>query len=76
MPKLLVDVTPLRASREFRLLYFGQVVSFLGTQMTAVAAPYQVFKLTGSSFMVGLLGLAVVVPLVLGSLIGGALADA
>lgn len=76
MRKLLVDVTPLKASREFRLLYFGQVVSFLGTQMTAVAAPYQVFELTDSSFMVGLLGLAVVIPLVLGSLIGGALADA
>src|SRR6478735_251318 len=44
--------------------------------MTAVTAPYQVFKLTDSSFMVGLLGLAVVGPLVLGSLIGGAVADA
>ncbi|WP_426573909.1 MFS transporter [Aquihabitans sp. McL0605] len=75
MPKLLVDITPLKASREFRLLYGGQVVSFIGTQMTAVTAPYQVYKITGSSFMVGLLGLAVVVPLIVGSLVGGALAD-
>jgi MFS family permease len=75
MARLLVDVTPLRRSREFRLLYFGEVVSYLGTQMTVVAAPYQVYLLTRSSLMVGLLGLASVVPLVAGSLIGGALAD-
>ena len=44
-----MDVTPLRRSREFRLLYGGQVVSYLGSQMTVVAAPFQVFLLTGSS---------------------------
>ena len=53
MPKLLVDVTPLRQSREFRLLYGGQIVSYLGSQMTVVAAPYQVYVLTHSSLMVG-----------------------
>jgi MFS family permease len=74
--RLLVDVTPLRESREFRLLYFGQVVSYLGSQMTVVAAPYQVYVLTHSSLMVGLLGLAALLPLIAGSLIGGALADA
>jgi hypothetical protein len=76
VPKLLVDVTPLRTSREFRLLYGGQIISYLGTQLTVVAAPFQVFLLTGSSWMVGLLGLAALVPLVVGSLVGGALADA
>ena len=76
MKRLLVDVTPLRESREFRLLYFGQVVSYLGSQMTVVAAPYQVYLLTRSSLMVGLLGLAALLPLIAGSLIGGALADA
>jgi MFS family permease len=75
MAKLLVDITPLRVSREFRLLYFGEIISFLGTQMTVVAAPYQVYLLTHSSLMVGLLGLASVLPLIAGSLIGGALAD-
>ena len=76
MPRLLVDVTPLRQSRQFRLLYFGQIISYLGSQMTVVAAPYQVYLLTHSSLMVGLLGLAAVGPLIAGSLIGGALADA
>lgn len=74
--RLLVDITPLRESRDYRLLYAGQAVSYLGTQMTAVAAPIQVYDLTGSSFAVGMLGLAQLLPLIVGSFIGGALADA
>ncbi len=76
MAKLLVDVGPLRRSPQFRLLYAGQVVSSIGSQVTVVAAPYQVYLLTRSSLMVGLLGLVAVVPLIAGSLIGGAIADA
>ena len=76
MPRLLIDVRPLRESREFRLLYIGQVISSIGSQVTVVAAPFQLYLLTRSSLMVGLLGLAQVVPLIGGSLIGGALADA
>jgi MFS family permease len=72
---LLVDVTPLRRSREFRVLFGGQLVSFLGSQLTVVAVPYQVFRLTHSSFAVGLVSLAQLVPLVVGSLAGGAIAD-
>ncbi|MCU0268632.1 MAG: MFS transporter [Acidimicrobiales bacterium] len=51
-------------------------MSSLGTQITAVAAPIQVYDLTGSSLAVGFLGVVQVVPLVLGSLYGGVLADA
>ena len=76
MPKLLIDVRPLRESRQFRLLYTGEVVSEIGSQVTVVAAPYQLYLITHSSLMVGLLGLAQIVPLIAGSLIGGALADA
>jgi MFS family permease len=72
---LAVDVTPLRTSRDFRLLWAGQLVSTMGRQITAVAVPYQVYRLTGSTLDVGLLGLAQAVPLVLCSLIGGAVAD-
>jgi MFS family permease len=74
--KFFVDVRPLRESPQFRLLYSGQVVSSIGSQITVVAAPYQVYLLTRSSVMVGLLGLVAVVPLIAGSLIGGAFADA
>ena len=76
MPKVFIELRPLRESRQFRLLYLGQIVSSIGTGVTVVAAPYQVYVLTHSSLMVGLLGLAQVLPLIAGSLVGGALADA
>jgi hypothetical protein len=76
MSRLLIDVRPLRESKQFRLLYVGNVISSIGSQVTVVAAPYQVYLLTKSSLWVGLLGLAQVIPLIGGSLIGGALADA
>ena len=72
---LLVDTTPLRASRDFRLLWIGQAVSFVGTMITTAALPYQVFQETRSSVAVGLLGVAQLVPLLVFSLMGGALAD-
>jgi len=73
--RLLLDVTPLRASPDFRRLWAAQAVSFLGSMMTTAALPYQVFHLTHSSLDVGLLGLAQLGPLLAFSLIGGMLAD-
>lgn len=74
--RLAPDLRPLRTSRDFRLLWIGQAVSLLGSMVTYVALPFQVYKLTGSSFDVGLLGGAELVPLLLVALVGGALADA
>jgi MFS family permease len=71
-----MDFTPLRRHRDFRWLFSAQFVSFLGTMVTYVALPYQMFKLTGSSLAVGLLGLAELLPLLLTAFLGGALADA
>ena len=70
-----VDTSPLRDSRDFRLLTIGGFVSGLGTQVTLVALPYQVYVLTRSSFQVGLIGLAELLPLIAVSLVGGSLAD-
>ena len=70
-----VDTSAMRDSRDYRLLVLGGFVSGIGTQLTLVALPYQVYVQTGSSLLVGLIGLAELVPLVLLSLIGGALAD-
>jgi MFS family permease len=70
-----VDITPLRTSREFRLLWIGQIVSLTGRQITVVALQFQVFVLTGSSLAVGMIGLAQMIPLILFSLTGGAIAD-
>jgi MFS family permease len=73
--RLAVDLTPLRASRDLRLLIAGNVVSGLGTQAALVALPYQLYTQTGSPFLTGLLGAAELVPLVAMALVGGALAD-
>ena len=74
--RVLVDVSPLRESRDYRLLFVGQLVSFMGRQITVVAVPVQVYDLTGSSFAVGMTGLVALGPLVILSLAGGAIADA
>jgi MFS family permease len=73
---LAFDLTPLRISRDYRLVYIGQSVSFLGSMMTYVAVPYQMYALTHSTLAVGLLGAAELVPLLGTALVGGALADA
>lgn len=70
-----MDLRPLRRHRDFRWLYSAQFVSFLGTMVTYVALPYQMFQLTHSSLKVGLLGLAELVPLLVTAFVGGALAD-
>jgi predicted MFS family arabinose efflux permease len=76
MRRLVIDLTPLRRSRDFRLLVGGQLVSVLGTQMTGVAVSYQVYRLTSSSLDVGLVSLAQLLPLVIGALAGGVVSDA
>jgi MFS family permease len=75
LSRIAVDVSALRESRDFRLLTAGSLITGLGTQATLVALPYQVFVITGSAFLTGLIGAAELGPLVIASLFGGALAD-
>lgn len=70
-----INLSPLKNSAQFRKLFIGQTVSFFGSMMTYVAIPYQIYELTKSSFLVGLLGAVQLVPLVIAGLYGGALAD-
>ena len=72
---MLLDITPLR-NRDYRFLFMGQFVSALGSFVTYVALPVQIYSLTRSSAVVGLLGTVQLVPLALTALWGGALADA
>ncbi len=74
--RIFLDLGPLRESRGFRLLFAGQFVEVFGSQLTAVAIPFQVYELTRSSLQVGLVSLAQLVPLIIGALIGGSLGDA
>lgn len=75
-PRILVDLSPLRRFPSFRRLWFGQLVSQMGSQLTVVAIPYQVYRLTHSSLYVGLVSLGQLGPLLIGSLVGGTVADA
>ncbi len=70
-----VDAGALRESPAFRRLAAGQLVSLVGRQITVVAVPYQVYTQTRSPSLVGLLGLAQVIPLIGVSLLAGGLAD-
>ena len=74
--RLAVDISPLRRCRDFRLLWFGDLVSLVGRQVTVVALPYQVYQLTHSAPAVGLIGLAQLVPYLFFAAVGGAVADA
>ena len=62
-------------NRDYRLLYLGQYVSFVGTMITGVALPYQIYHETHSTLIVGLLSLFQLIPLLLTALIGGVFAD-
>src|SRR5580704_6243047 len=74
--RILVDATPLRESRDFRLLFSGQLVSMLGTQLTVVAIPFQVYSMTHSSLQVGAISLAQLFPFLAGALASGPIGDA
>ena len=70
-----VDISPLRTSRGFRLLFASGLVTYLGSMITYVAPPFQIAHLTGSYLAVGAIGLAELLPLIIFGLYGGALAD-
>lgn len=69
-----VDTRPLRTPA-YRRLWTGQAVTIIGTQMTAVAVPVQVYDINHSSFQVSLTSMVALVPLVIFGLLGGAIVD-
>ncbi|MEA2287825.1 MAG: hypothetical protein QOJ21_3868, partial [Solirubrobacteraceae bacterium] len=75
LPSIAADITPLRVSRDYRLLLAGVMVTGLGTQAALVALPYQLYVETRSAFLTGLLGAVELGPLIAMALFGGALAD-
>jgi MFS family permease len=74
--KITIDIGPLRRHRDYRLLFGGRAFSQFGGMFTYVAVPYQAYALSGSSLVVGLLGVAELVPLLVAAMLGGMLADA
>ncbi|MEV0316076.1 MFS transporter [Nonomuraea fuscirosea] len=73
---LSLDLSPLRDSRDYRLLFGSGVITMFGTMISMVAVPYQMKELTDSYLAVGLVSLAEFVPMVVCGLWGGAIADA
>jgi MFS family permease len=71
-----LDFTPLRASRDYRLLFIAQFISAFGYAISYVVLPWQVYQLTHSTLLVGLLGVTEFVPMIVLAFVGGALADA
>lgn len=70
-----IDLSPLKNNKNYRYLFLGQFVSYFGTLITVTVIPIQVFQLTQSSAQVGLVSLFELIPMLLGALLGGALAD-
>jgi MFS family permease len=73
--RVVVDISPLRDFPAYRRLWLGQSVNIIGSQVTRVALPYQVYVLTHSTLAIAGLTLVQLVPLLLFSLGGGSLAD-
>lgn len=73
--KYFLNFSLLFRNRNFGLLFAGQFVSFIGTMITSVALPYQIYHETHSTLMVGLLGFFQLLPLLFTALIGGVFAD-
>ncbi|MGZ8601513.1 MAG: MFS transporter [Actinomycetota bacterium] len=72
----LVDITPLKVSRDFRKLFIGRSISDFGDEIVAVVVPFQVYQITGSTLAVGLIGLVELIPVFVFPIVGGAFADA
>ncbi|HEY8186097.1 MAG TPA: MFS transporter [Pyrinomonadaceae bacterium] len=72
---MLIDISPLRISRDYRLLFFGQLISTFGTAISLVVMPVQVYQLTGSTLLVGLLSASEFALIMLMAFVGGAYAD-
>jgi MFS family permease len=71
---MFIDLSPFR-HKNFRRLFFGQLISAFGTQMTAVVIPFQVYLISNSTFYTGLVSGVEFIFIFFSSLLGGVLAD-
>jgi MFS family permease len=63
------------AERNFRLYFFGQALSLVGTWVQQVAMSWITYRVTGSAFMLGLIAFSGQIPNLLLAPVGGLLAD-
>lgn len=72
---MFINVEPLKKYADYRFLFVGQLVSHLGSMVSYMAVPYQIYELTKSNAMVGTLGLVQLGPVILFGILGGTYAD-
>lgn len=70
-----MDLSPLRSSRDFRLMFWARIIALLGISLTLVGLSVQVYQISGSSFVVAMVNAAAGATLLVGTLAGGVLAD-
>ncbi|MBX9391877.1 enterobactin transporter EntS [Streptomonospora nanhaiensis] len=70
-----IDLTPLRASRAFRVVFTARLISVFGLGFALVALPMQVYSATGSSALVAVVSAVNGASVFGGTLVGGVLAD-
>ncbi|NBV66560.1 MAG: MFS transporter, partial [Actinobacteria bacterium] len=75
MRKYAMDLSPLKKYPDFRYLWASGFISYFGSMVTYVAAPFQIKELTNSYLAVGVLGAIELLPLIFFGLYGGVLAD-
>jgi MFS family permease len=63
------------SNRDYRLFFFGQGASLIGTWMQSIAASWLIYRLTGSAFMLGLAAFLGQIPVFLISPVAGVLGD-
>ena len=73
--ELTLDLEPLRVSRDFRYMWLGGTISAIGTQFTRVTVPFLVYERTGSVIALGVISAVTLLPMLVCSIIGGAVAD-
>src|SRR6202165_3796618 len=61
--------------RNFRLFWFGQMISLIGTWMQSIGQAWLVLELTHSAWLLGIVGALQFLPVMFLSLFGGVLAD-
>jgi MFS family permease len=72
---MLAAIAPALRSRNFRLFWFGQLISTTGASMQVVAEGWLIYELTQSTFWLGMVGLLALIPVLPISLAGGVLID-
>jgi MFS family permease len=72
---LLLDISPLRLDHDYRLMWSGQVVAGIGSQITRLALPFQVWILTQSTLAIAALTAVQLVPILIFVIGAGSIVD-